>query len=215
MERHSFWALREVTLRVAPGEPVGVLGPNGSGKTTLLRIISGIYRPDAGVLRTRGHITTLIATGAGFRDELTGLDNVHLTAAIHGYARRDVELRLDSILDFAGLGDFVHEPVRAYSSGMRVRLGMAVALGFEPDILLVDDVLSSGDEAFQARALERMRSLIGAGTAAVVVSHDPELLKRLCPRAIFLSGGRVVQDGPLDDVIATSRAQSAARPGGR
>lgn len=198
----TLWALREVSLSVAGGEAVGLIGHNGSGKSTLLRMIAGIFVPTSGTVRVAGKAGGLFELAAGFNPELSGLDNISLSGALMGYSRHEVTRRTPDIIEFSELGEFIDVPVKTYSSGMALRLGFAVASAFEPEALLVDEVLAVADEHFQRKAYRRLRELRDRGHAVVVVSHEMAAIHDLCPRAVWLDGGRVCADGPTDEVIA-------------
>jgi ABC-type polysaccharide/polyol phosphate transport system ATPase subunit len=179
---------------------VALIGSNGSGKSTALRLIAGIYVPTEGIIETRGRLTSVIELGAGFQPELTGLENVALYAAVLGLTRRELAGKLPEILEFADLGDFIHEPVKYYSSGMQARLAFSVALCVRPDVLLLDEVLAVGDQTFRHRCLERLREHLRRGGSLVVVSHDLETIRELCSRAVWLERGRVRLEGPVEEV---------------
>ncbi|HEX9824447.1 MAG TPA: ABC transporter ATP-binding protein [Actinomycetota bacterium] len=202
----DFWALRDVSADIAPGRTLGLIGANGSGKTTLLKIIGGILRPTDGTVRTRGRIAALLELGAGFHPELTGRENVYLNASILGLSRAEVDLHFDEIVDFAELGRFIDNQVKHYSSGMFVRLGFAVAVHVDPEILLVDEVLAVGDEGFQQKCLARVRRFQEEGRTMVIVSHDVDLIGRVCDEAIMLDGGHVRTAGDAHDVAKEFRA---------
>jgi lipopolysaccharide transport system ATP-binding protein len=199
----DFWALREVGFELAPGEVLGVIGPNGAGKSTLFKLLSSITAPTEGEIRFRGRLAALIEVGSGFHPELTGRENVFLSGTILGMRRRDIATRLESIVAFAGIGNFLDVPVKWYSSGMYVRLGFAVAAHLEPDILLVDEVLAVGDAEFQARCLRRIQELRQRGTTILFISHDLGTVERLCDRALLLRNGRIAAEGTARDVVTT------------
>jgi lipopolysaccharide transport system ATP-binding protein len=214
-----FWALKGVHLEVHRGEAVGLLGRNGAGKSTLLRLIGGVGRPDRGTLRVDGRIGALVDLGHELHGDLTGRQNAELAGVIAGLSRREVRDRFDAIIDFAELAEFVDEPLRAYSDGMRARLAFSVMAHLDPDVLLVDEALSVGDAAFQRRALDHIRHLRDEGVGIVLVSHDLALLRRLCDRAVWLEQGEVAAAGRPQDVVAAylDRASGSgeARPHGR
>ena len=191
----DFWALRDVDFRVAPGEALGVIGPNGAGKSTVLKLLARILEPDAGRVTVRGRLAALIEIGAGFHGDLTGRENVFLHGAILGMSRSEIRCKFDAIIAFAGLERFVDTPVKRYSSGMYARLGFAIAAHVDPQVLLVDEVLSVGDALFRLRCMERMRELIRGGTALVFVTHQLEQMQAICHRAIVLAGGQTAFDG--------------------
>jgi len=197
----AFWALRDVDFTVERGEPVGIIGPNGAGKSTALRLLAGILRADEGEVRVRGRLAALIEVGAGFHGDLTGRENVFLNGAILGMSRAEVRSKLDAIVAFAGLERFLDTPVKRYSSGMHARLGFSIAAHVDPEILLVDEVLSVGDAVFRLRCVERMRELVRGGTTLVFVTHNLDQMQSICPRAIVLQDGRNVFDGPSRDAV--------------
>ena len=207
-------ALDDIDLEIRPGESVALIGPNGSGKSTLLKLAGGILRPTEGDVDVEGRVTALIELGAGFHPEITGRENVLINGMLLGLDRREVESRLPSIIDFAEIGDFIDQPVKTYSSGMYVRLGFAVAVAVDPDVLLIDEVLSVGDEAFTRRCLDRLARMRQTGVTMVMVSHDLELVGTFADRAVYLSEGRVRAEGAVEEVIAAYRADvsGAATP---
>jgi ABC-2 type transport system ATP-binding protein len=201
----ELWALKDVSVEVQEGETLGLLGPNGSGKTTLLKIVAGILRPTDGTVTTRGRIAALLALGAGFHTELTGRENVYLNASLLGLSREETNRKLDDIVAFAELEDFIDNQVKFYSSGMYVRLGFAVAVHVEPAILLVDEVLAVGDIAFQRKCLDKVEQFQQEGRTIVFVTHAPDQVVRICDRAIILSEGSVVNQGNPHDVVRDFR----------
>jgi len=215
----DFWALRDVTFRVPRGSTLGIIGLNGSGKSTLLQVIAGIVRPTSGRVAVTGRIASLLELGAGFNPEFTGRENVLMQGAITGFGREETLERLPAIEAFAGIGDFIDQPVKTYSSGMFVRLAFAAAVHVDPEILLVDEALAVGDIAFQLQCIRRIKALQEAGTTILFVSHDTNAVKTLCGAAIFLDRGRLVTMGPADDtvnqylsLIAAREARAAASP---
>jgi ABC-type polysaccharide/polyol phosphate transport system ATPase subunit len=205
-------ALDDVTLRVAPGEALGLIGRNGAGKTSTLRALAGIVPLDSGVAECGGRAVTLLELGAGFGADFSGRENIHLNGALHGLDRTEVEARIDEIIAFSELGDFIDVPVRTYSSGMYVRLGFAIAAHLDADVLLIDEVLAVGDEAFQTKCLARISAQMAAGTTLVLVSHDADTIERVCERVVVLDGGRVAFDGPVTDALAAYRRLLAGEP---
>lgn len=199
---NEFLALDDVSFCVGPQEVLGVIGPNGAGKSTLLRLLTGLLQPDAGTVTVRGRIGALIELSAGFHPDLTGRENVFLQGAILGLSRADVKRHFDAIVDFAEVEAFLDTPVKHYSSGMNARLGFAIAVHTEPDVLLVDEILSVGDRAFQAKAFARIAAEVRRGIPVVVVSHQLDRISQLCQRALLLAGGRVVFDGPAAECVA-------------
>jgi lipopolysaccharide transport system ATP-binding protein len=206
LRRDEFWALSDVSLRVERGATVGLIGRNGAGKTTLLRMLNGLIRPDTGRIEVRGRIQALIALGAGFNPVLTGRENVYVNGSILGMRRSEIDRLFDAIVDFAGIAEFIDAPVQSYSSGMAVRLGFAVAVHLEPDVLLVDEVLAVGDEGFQTRCLSRIAELKGQGTGIVLVSHNMHAIESFADEVILLDGGRHER---FEDVSAGIRAYRA------
>ncbi len=198
----DFWALRGLDLTVGRNEVLGITGPNGSGKSTLLKVVARVLRPTTGRVRVWGRVAPLLELSAGFDIELTGRENVYLAGATLGFGRRDVDGRLGRIVEFAGLGEFIDAPLRTYSSGMMARLGFAVATDVQPDLLLLDEVLSVGDAAFREKSLARIRGFMENGSATLLVSHSYEMLQRLCNRVIVLREGQIVQSGSPAEVFA-------------
>ncbi|MGI9107927.1 MAG: ABC transporter ATP-binding protein [Pyrinomonadaceae bacterium] len=202
LKRHrEFWALREISFEIERGTTTGIVGPNGSGKSTLLQIITGTLEPTHGSVQIDGRVAALLELGAGFNLEFTGLENIYMNAALMGFSRRDTEARLSDIERFAEIGDFVHQPVKTYSSGMYVRLAFAIAVNTDPEILVVDEALSVGDTIFQHRCVRRIKEMQQAGTTILFVSHEPTLVRALCSRAILLNGGRMIADGTPMEVL--------------
>jgi ABC-2 type transport system ATP-binding protein len=201
----DFWALKDVSFDVAQGETLALIGHNGSGKSTLLKVIAGILRPTEGLVRQRGRIAALLELGAGFHQELTGRENVYLNASFLGLSRHETDRVYDDIVAFAELPDFMETAVKFYSSGMLVRLGFAVAVHVEPEILLIDEVLAVGDEAFQARCLDRVRAFQRDGRTIVLVTHALDQVRQLCDHAIMLDHGTVHARGAPDDVVREMR----------
>ncbi len=203
------WALRDVSFRVEPGSAVGLVGRNGSGKTTLLRLLSGIVKPTSGRAAVGGRVGSLLELGAGFHPDMTGRENVYLNGSIHGLSRATVRQKLDEIVAFAGLEDFIDLPVRTYSSGMYMRLGFAIAAHIEADVLLLDEVFAVGDEAFQRKCFGKIFEFKQRGGTIVFVSHDAAAVERLCDRAVLLKDGLVSFDGPTHEAIVAYRRQLA------
>ena len=201
----TFWALRHVSLEVAPGEALALVGHDGSGKSTLLKTIAGVLQPSEGALATQGRLSPMIELGAGFDPELSGHDNVFLNGALLGFTRKQMESKFDRIVAFAELGDFIEMPIKNYSSGMYARLGFAIAQDVEPDILIVDEVLAVGDERFQEKCKARIQDFRAAGVTFLFVSHSFEAARELCPRAAVLHHGRLAFDGAVDGAWARYR----------
>jgi len=205
-QRHEdFWALKELDLSVPSGQTLGMLGHNGSGKSTLLKCIAGILLPTTGEVRVRGRIASLLELGAGFHPDLSGRENVFINASFLGISRKEVDKRLDEIIAFAGLEHFIDNQVKYYSSGMFVRLGFAVAVNVDPDILLVDEVLAVGDEVFQQKCLDRVAEFQAEGRTILFVTHGADLVRRICDRAIVLDHGNLVADGAPGEAIRIYR----------
>lgn len=207
LRRDEFWALHEINFEAKQGEILGIIGANGSGKSTLLRLLSGIFPPDQGAIAIRGRVGALIALGAGFHPHMTGRENIYLNGTILGMSRDEIDEKFDAIVDFSEIGDFLNAPVSTYSSGMRVRLGFAIAVHLEPQVLLVDEVLAVGDASFRAKSYERMLGLLEAGRTICFVSHDLMGIEAICHSVIWLDRGRVAMQGPTQEVIAEYRAQ--------
>ena len=201
----KFNALNEVSLDIREGERVALLGYNGSGKSTLLKLISGVMQPDDGRVLTSGRIAGLIEVGAGFHPDLTGRDNVYLNAAILGMSKEQIEQKFDEIVAFSEIGDFIDTEVKFYSSGMYLRLAFAVAVHTDPEIFLVDEILAVGDEPFQKKCINKIRELCQEGKTLVVVSHDLDLVSKICDRGVLLEKGQVRFDGPIEQAVATIR----------
>ena len=202
----DFWALRDVDLAVGQAETVGLIGPNGSGKSTLLKVLAGILAPTKGEVEVRGRIASLLELGAGFSGELTGRENVYLNASILGLTRREIDRQFDSIVDFAELEPFIDNQVKHYSSGMYVRLGFAVAAHVDPDVLLVDEVLAVGDEAFAAKCLAEVAEFQAQGRTILFVTHGLDQVSQVCDRAVVLNQGRVLFDGEPAEAVSKLRA---------
>ncbi len=208
--KQDFWALRDVSLDVTSGSTLGLVGPNGSGKSTLLKMIGGILQPTAGDVRIRGRLAALLELGAGFHPDLTGRENVYLNASILGISRGQTERYFDDIVQFSGIENFIDTQVKFYSSGMYVRLAFAVAVHVDPDVLLVDEVLAVGDEPFQRKCLERIRTFQKEGRTIILVSHGLDQVAEFCDRAVVLENGRVMADGRPDDALMVLRSDFEA-----
>jgi ABC-type polysaccharide/polyol phosphate transport system ATPase subunit len=209
------WSLRDVSMEVAEGEAVGIIGRNGAGKSTLLKVLARITEPTSGVARTRGRVASLLEVGTGFHNELTGRENIYLNAAIHGLTRRDVGSRFERIVEFSGVERFLDTPVKRYSSGMALRLAFAVAAHLEPEIMVVDEVLAVGDAEFQRKCLSRMSEAGREGRTVLFVSHDLDALARLCRRVVWLDRGEVVMEGEASETISAYLQSGADRQGVR
>ena len=206
-QTEAFQALEDVSFRVRRGEAFAVMGPNGSGKSTLLYIIAGILRPTSGQVYTRGRVAPLIELGVGFNPELTGEENIYLNASLYGFKNREIRARFDDIVEFSELGTFIDTPVKNYSSGMYMRLGVSVAMHLEPEILLSDEILSVGDVAFQEKCHERIQALQRNGMTLILVSHSMEQARQYCDRFLRLENGRVVETGELKQDAALESEQ--------
>lgn len=201
LRTEEFWALHDISFEIGRGEAVGIIGQNGAGKSTILKLLSGILKPTAGRIDVAGRLSALIEVGAGFHQDLTGRENVYLNGVILGMSRAEVRRKFDEIVEFSGLEAFIDTPVKRYSSGMYARLGFSVAAHLEPDVLIVDEVLSVGDYVFQAKSIDRMRSVVRGGATVLFVSHNLRAVADLCGRAILLDKGLLVADGPSSAVI--------------
>jgi lipopolysaccharide transport system ATP-binding protein len=196
-----FWALRNVSFNVAPGESIGIIGANGAGKTTLLRVLCGLVRPTTGYARIEGRVAALLELGAGFHPQLTGRENLYVSGIVSGLTRSEVRALFDTIVDFAELRDFIDQPLRTYSSGMQMRLGFAVAIHVDPAVLIVDEALAVGDAHFQEKCLERIESFRRRGKTLLIVSHDMATIRSFCTRVLWLQHGQKVGDGPVDEIV--------------
>jgi lipopolysaccharide transport system ATP-binding protein len=210
LQESEFWAVRDVSFSVGVGEALGIIGSNGAGKSTILKLLTRILRPTRGRCSVRGRIGALIEIAAGFHPDLTGRENVFLQGAIMGMKQVDIARKFDQIVEFGGVGDFIDTPVKRYSSGMNARLGFAIAAHLDPEVLLIDEVLSVGDASFQDRCVKRMRELVSSGIPLVFISHNLPSIIDLCSRAIVLDRGTVKFDGTPADAVAHYRAASSA-----
>lgn len=195
------WAVKDVSIKAEQGKVLGIIGPNGAGKTTMLKLISKVTKPTSGQIQSTGRVSALIELGAGFHPDLTGRENVYLNGVILGLSKRQIDERFDSIMQFAELERFIDTPVKRYSSGMYARLGFAVAAHVDPDILLVDEVLAVGDEAFQLKCHEFIHSLVRSGRTSIFVSHNLYAIEQLCDRVVWLDHGKIIQDGAPSYVL--------------
>jgi len=211
----KFWALRNASFTVRKGESIGVIGPNGAGKSTLLLVLAGIITPSEGQVAVDGHISTLLSLAAGFDQELSGYDNIALAGALMGIPHETVVEITPEVVEFADIGAFIDAPLKTYSSGMRARLGFAIATAVDPDILLLDEVLQTGDEVFREKSRQRIISILNAAKAVVLVTHDMTWVTEFCTRAILIEDGRVTLDGSPEEVVQTHRDHSAARRAAR
>jgi ABC-type polysaccharide/polyol phosphate transport system ATPase subunit len=201
----DFLALNNVDLAVEEGEILGIIGRNGAGKSTLLKVISRVLIPTEGRVRIRGMVSPLLELGAGFHPELTGRENIFLNGTLLGHPRREIESRLDEIIEFAELGSFIESPLRTYSSGMVARLGFSVATTWKPDLLILDEVLAVGDEAFRNKCRLRMERYRDEGTTTLLVTHDSNTVETLCSRAVWLDHGQVQATGPSHEIVELYR----------
>lgn len=209
--RHrDFWALRDINIEVKQGEALGIIGRNGAGKSTLLKVISRVMRPTRGSVWVRGRIAPLLELGAGFHPELTGRENVFLNGTLLGHSQREIVERFDAMVEFAGIWEFIDAPLRTYSTGMATRLGFAVATAWQPDILILDEVLSVGDAEFQAKSAERIQELRANGATIFFVSHSIEAVQAVCDRAIWLDHGELIADGTVESVAQQYRGDARA-----
>lgn len=199
-KKPDFWALKDVSFKVKRGEVVGFIGSNGAGKSTMLKVIAGVMKPTKGKVEVHGNICPMIELGAGFDMDLTARENIFLNGAVLGYSKKFIEEKFDEIVEFSELKDFLDVPVRNFSSGMTARLAFSIATVVDPEILIVDEILSVGDMAFQAKSEAKMRSMIGGGTTVLFVSHSLAQIENLCDRAVWLEHGQVIKTGPAKEV---------------
>jgi lipopolysaccharide transport system ATP-binding protein len=211
LSRELFHALSDVSFEIHKGDAFGIIGRNGSGKSTILKIIAGITRPTSGSVEVNGLVSSLIELGAGFHPDLTGRENVYMSAAILGISRKFIDLKFKEIVDFAELWDFIDVPVKKYSSGMYARLGFAVAVSVNPEILIIDEILSVGDIFFQQRCFAKMREIIGKGTTFIFVTHDTAAMQNLCDRALLLESGRVEYIGSPIEAVTRYHAKASSK----
>jgi homopolymeric O-antigen transport system ATP-binding protein len=215
LHKREFWALQGITFQVRRGEAFAIIGANGAGKSTALKLLSRILRPNRGHIIAHGRLSALIEVGAGFHPDLTGRENVYLNGCILGMKRQEIARKFDEIVEFAGIAAFIDTPVKRYSSGMYARLGFAVAAHVDPEILLVDEVLSVGDMQFQQKCLDRMRQVVKNGTTVIFVSHNLQAVQMLCSRTLFLKEGRVAGIGPTSEVMREYLCTPAETPGSK
>ncbi len=210
--QERFYALKQVSLELREGDSLAVLGPNGAGKSTLLSLVAGLSWPDEGRVVVAGRVAALLELGSGFHPDLTGAENVRLNAALLGFSRRRTREKFDEIVEFSGIGEFIAEPLRTYSAGMVMRLAFAVAAAVDPDILLIDEVLAVGDQAFQHKCMRKIQQLKEKGRVLICTSHVMETLRGLCTRAIWLDHGQVRGEGAADELIAAFEAAAGSAP---
>jgi ABC-type polysaccharide/polyol phosphate transport system ATPase subunit len=197
----KLWALRDVDLTIREGETVGIVGRNGAGKSTLLKVISRVLKPSKGQVEVKGVVSPILELGTGFDHELTGIENIYLNALLLGRSRREIQLKVEEIIEFSGLGDFIRSPIRNYSSGMLARLGFSIATAWLPEILILDEVLTVGDAAFTEKCETKMRSFHEAGITILVVSHSDKVVRETCTRCVWLDAGSLRADGVPDEVL--------------
>ena len=200
LKREKFVCLKNISFSIRKGESVAIIGRNGVGKSTLLKIVSGILKPTSGWARTYGRISPLLKLGAGFDGNATGMENIYLNAAIMGYTKKEIDAKIDEIIEFSELGDFIYSPVKTYSSGMMARLGFSIAISMESEIMLIDEILAVGDMAFQQKCYDKLSQLRAKGLTFLIVSHS-SAVKKLCDRAIWIERGHVVEDGPAEETF--------------
>ncbi|HEY0552697.1 MAG TPA: ABC transporter ATP-binding protein [Thermoanaerobaculia bacterium] len=209
----QLWALRDIDITLRRGETLGIIGRNGAGKSTLLKVISRVLKPSRGSAVINGRIAPILELGSGFDYELTGLENVYLNALLLGHSRREIIGKMDGIVEFSGLGDFIRSPLRNYSSGMQARLGFSIATAWVPDILILDEVLSVGDATFTDRCEERLRSFHEAGATVLMVSHATGAIVKNCTRCIWLDDGQMKADGKSQEVVKLYLREHGTEPG--
>ena len=201
LEDREFWALKDVSFEVKRGESMGIIGPNGAGKSTMLKLLSRIIKPNLGTYRVEGRVSALIEVGAGFHQDLTGRENIYLNGTILGMSRKDIRAKEEQIIDFAGVEEFIETPVKRYSSGMKARLGFSVAAHMEPDVLLVDEVLSVGDVKFRQKCMQHMHALLASDVTVIFISHMLDQVRSLCPTTLVLDHGQTIFHGPTNEAI--------------
>jgi ABC-type polysaccharide/polyol phosphate transport system ATPase subunit len=209
----KFWALNDLSLEIAPGEAVGIIGRNGAGKSTLLKIVSSVLEPTRGTCAVRGRVAPILELGTGFDSELTGRENIFLNALLLGRSRREVQEKVDAIVDFSELAAFIDSPLRTYSSGMVARLGFAIATGWRPDLLILDEVMGVGDSAFTVKCEKRLEAFRAAGTTVLLVSHSAPAVENGCTRCLWIEQGRLAADGPPAEVLGRYLDSTGTRAG--
>lgn len=208
LEYREFWALKDISFDVRRGEHLAIMGLNGAGKSTLLKTIVGVYKPTEGTIKKKGVIAPLLELGAGFDPNYTGKENIYLYGAILGYDKNYLNAKCDEIIEFSELGKFIDIPVKNYSSGMRARLGFSIATAVEPDVLILDEVLSVGDAKFRKKSLAKIRSMFDSGVTVIFVSHNIGQVKEICESAILLDHGKIIANGPVDEVCDVYEART-------
>ena len=201
----DFYALQDLNFEIKRGENVGLVGKNGAGKSTLLKIITGVLTPSSGTISVKGRIASLLELGAGFNPDMTGIENIYMNGLLMGHSREEMDTKIDDIISFADIGEFINQPVKTYSSGMFARLAFAVNAFVEPDILIIDEALSVGDAFFQSKCMDKMRKMIDGGVTVLFVSHDTYAVKNLCERAFYLQGGKLIMDATAKEVVEVYR----------
>jgi len=204
----EFWALRDVSVELRKGEVFGIVGRNGAGKSTMLKLVAKVLRPSIGRVWVKGSVAPLLEMGAGFHPELTGRENVYLYGSLLGYSKSEMETKLSGIIEFSELEDFIDSPLRTYSTGMVTRLGFSIATDVQPDVLIVDEILGVGDEAFQRKSRARMMDFCEQGTTVILVTHNSALMQSMCDRALWLEKGQMKMIGPAEEVAAAYHAAS-------
>lgn len=197
---HDFYAMNDVSFEIKKGETIGIIGKNGAGKSTLLKMITGVLTPTSGSVEVKGKIASLLELGAGFNPEMTGLENIYLNGTLMGFTREEMDPKVDAILEFADIGEFIHQPVKMYSSGMFARLAFSVAINVDPDILIVDEVLSVGDMRFQQKSLRKMNEMQERGITILFVAHDMGVINTFCSKVVWINAGEVVEQGETDSI---------------
>lgn len=200
-KKQDFWALKGISMQIQKGETIGIIGSNGSGKTTLLRIILGITRPTQGTVKVNGRMAGLLELGAGFHQDLVGRENIYLSGSVLGLKRKEINQHIDSIIDFTDIGDFIDASVRTYSQGMYLRLGFAIAVHVNPEILIIDEVLAVGDEVFQGKCLNKIEEFKKEGRTIIFVTHNLNLARQLCNRIFFMDKGSIICNGEPEEII--------------
>lgn len=199
--KEEFWALKNINLEIKQGQKVGIIGPNGAGKSTLLKIITGITTPTKGIVHTQGNLASLIELSAGFHPDLTGMENIYINGLLIGMSKSQIDKNLKKIIDFSGVGKFIDTPLNTYSSGMKARLGFSIAIHSDPDILIIDEVISAGDEDFRKKSFSKIKEIFQKNKTVIYVSHALPIIKKLCPKTLWLEKGKIKMFGPSKKVI--------------
>ena len=207
----DFYSLKDFSLTINEGEIVGVIGRNGSGKSTLMKLIAGVTVPTTGTVKVKGNLVPLLELGSGFHTEFTGYENIYFYTAILGYPKNKIKEKMQEIIEFADVGEFIDQPIKNYSSGMKSRLAFAVSVNIDPDILILDEVLSVGDEAFKAKSFEKINEFFTTGKTILFVSHSMTSIKELCNRAILIEKGQLIMDGDPESVVELYKTQYAVK----